>query len=83
VADLRQLGDRLAADALRRRVRRDELGVLGLEALQLAEERVVLVVADLGVVERVVAPRVVLDLPAQLLDAPGDVRAHGATAVSV
>ena len=50
-----QRADRLAADPLRRRVGRDELGVLGLERPQLVEQLVVLVVADLGVVEDVVA----------------------------
>jgi hypothetical protein len=69
VADLRQRADRLGADALRRRVGRDELGVLGLERLQLAVQRVVLVVADLRVVEDVVAMCVVVELRAQLVDA--------------
>ena len=68
VADLREPGDGLVADALRRRVRRDQLGVLGLERLQLAEQRVVDVVADLRVVEDVVAVVVVGDLLAQLGD---------------
>ena len=44
---------------------RDELGVLGLERAQLVEQRVVLVVADLRVVERVVAVAVVGQLAAQ------------------
>jgi hypothetical protein len=44
----------------------DQLGVLGLEAAQLVEQRVVLVVADLGVVEDVVALVVVGELLAQL-----------------
>ena len=66
VADLLELRDRLAADALRRRVGRDELGVLGLDRAQLVEQRVVLVVADLGVVEDVVAVAVVVELLAQL-----------------
>ena len=55
-----------AADPLGGRVGGDQLGVLGLERAQLVEQRVVLVVADLGVVERVVAVVVVVDLLAQL-----------------
>ena len=55
-----QRRDGLAADALGRRVRRDELGVLGLERAQLVEQRVVVVVADLRVVEDVVAVAVVV-----------------------
>jgi hypothetical protein len=66
VPDLLELRDRRAADALRRRVRRDELGMLGLDRPQLVEQGVVGVVADLGVVEDVVAVPVVLELPAQL-----------------
>ena len=46
---------RLAADALGGRVGRDELGVLLLQRAELAEERVELGVADLGIVEDVVA----------------------------
>ena len=45
---------------------RDELGVLGLDPAQLVEQRVVGVVADLGVVEDVVAVPVVGELRAQL-----------------
>ena len=57
--DLLEPRDRLGADALGRRVGRDELGVLGLDRAQLVEQRVVDVVADLGVVEHVVAVVVV------------------------
>ena len=53
-------------DTLRRRVGCDELGVLGLERLQLVEQRVVRAVGDLGVVEDVVAVEVVLDQATQL-----------------
>jgi hypothetical protein len=76
VADLRQRRDRLAADALRRRVRRDELGVRRLDRAQLVEQRVVFVVADLGVVEDVVAVAVVVQLVAQLGGARLDRRAQ-------
>ena len=58
--------DRLAAGPLRRRVGRDQLGVLGLDRPQLIEQRVVLVVADLGIVEDVVAVAVVVELLSQL-----------------
>jgi hypothetical protein len=47
--------------------------VLGLERAELVEQRVVLVIADLGVVEDVVAVAVVLDRPAQLGGALGRV----------
>ena len=61
--------------------------MLGLQRAQLVEQRVVGVVADLGVVEDVVAAVVVLELLAQLGSAPPDVpgdahsssRAAGAT----
>ena len=58
--------DRRAADPLRRRVGRDELGMRGLEGDELAVERVVVLVADLGVVLDVVALRVVGERRAQL-----------------
>ena len=61
-------GSRGRADALRRRVGRDELGVRLLERLQLVEERVVGGVLDLRVVEDVVAVVVVPDEAAELLD---------------
>ena len=71
VRDLVELGDRLAADALGRRVGRDELRVLALDRAQLVQQRVVGVVADLGVVEDVVAVPVVDELLAQLGGALG------------
>jgi hypothetical protein len=66
VRDLGQVGDGLAARSLRGRVGREQLGVLGLDRAQLVEQRVVLVVGDLGVVEDVVAVAVVAQLVAQL-----------------
>ena len=48
VLDGREPFGRAAADALRRRVGRDEIGMLGLERLQLAHQRVELGVGDLG-----------------------------------
>ena len=69
VLDLLELLERRAAHALGRRVRREQLGVLALEVAQLAQQRVVLGVADLRVVEDVVAVVVVLELPPQLVGA--------------
>ena len=69
VADLDQVRDRLAADPLRGRVRRDQLGMLGLDRPQLVQQRVVDVVADLRIVEHVVPVAVVLELLAQLVGA--------------
>jgi hypothetical protein len=73
VADLDQIGDRLPAHTLRGRVRRDQLGMLGFERPQLVQQGVVLVIADLGIVEHVVAVAVVLELPPQLGGALGGV----------
>jgi hypothetical protein len=57
-----------SADALRRRVRRDQVGVLVLEPLQLVVEPVVGGVGDLGIVEDVVAVEVMIQLGAELVD---------------
>ena len=59
---------RLAAHALRRRIGRDQLRMLGLELLQLVHQAVEFGVADLGIVEHVVAVLVVADLVAQRFD---------------
>src|SRR6185369_14423693 len=56
-------------DALGRAVRRDQLGELALQVLELPNQPVVVVVRDLGVVEHVVAVGVVVDLLVQLLHA--------------
>ena len=66
VRDLLELADRLPAHPLGRRVGRQQLRVLALDRAQLVEQRVVGVVADLGVVEDVVAVAVVGELLAQL-----------------
>src|SRR6185437_7802394 len=76
MAHLLQPADRLAAHALGGRVGCEQLRVLALERAQLVQQRVVLVVADLRVVEDVIAARVVLEQLAQLLRAP--VRVAGA-----
>ena len=59
--------DRLAAYPLGRRVRGAKLGMLRLQRPQLVEQGVVGIVADLGIVEDVVAVVVVGDPAAQLL----------------
>src|SRR5947209_1165441 len=65
-----------AAHALGGRIGGDEVGVLLLELGQLAVERVVLSVRQLGLVEHVVEVLVPANLPAELLQASGDVRGH-------
>ena len=60
VRDRREQVGRRAAHALRRRVRRDELGERVLERAELAHQLVVLGVGDLGIVEDVVAVAVVV-----------------------
>ncbi|OIQ78087.1 hypothetical protein GALL_402120 [mine drainage metagenome] len=73
----RESGQRRRADALRRRVGSEQLGMLGLEALQLAIQRVIVGVGDQRCVELVVGARIARDLVAQLADARcGAVVAH-------
>ena len=59
---------RLAAHALGGRVGGDQLGMLGLERLQLVHQAIEFGVADLGIVEHVVAVLVVADFLAQRVD---------------
>ena len=61
-----ELVERRGTHALGRRVGRQELGVLDLEVAQLVQQRVVVGVRDVRVVEDVVAAVVVLDLAPQL-----------------
>src|SRR5690606_6640066 len=63
----REPGDRRAADALCRRVGRDQLGVALLELSQLGEQGVVSLVRDLGLVRYVVQEVVAVDLATQLV----------------
>ena len=70
VRDLTELDLRLCADALRRRIRAEELGIARLEFLQLAKKTVVFGVGDERLVERVVLVVVPLDLFAQRDGAP-------------
>ena len=59
---------RLAADTLRGGIRRDQLGMGGLELLQFLHQPVEFGVADLGIVENVVAILVIANLVAKLVD---------------
>ena len=61
--------DRPAGDALCRGIRRDEIGVIPLERLELFDQRVERVVGDFRVVVDVVALFVVTNLAAELVDA--------------
>ena len=72
--DLGELRRHRCAHELRRRVRRDQLGELGLDLAQLPHQRVVLGVGDRGVVVDVVPPVVLLDLGAQVVDPLLDLR---------
>ena len=56
------------AHALRRRIGRDQLGVFGLQRLQVAHERVVLGVRNAGIVVDVITDIVLLDLGPQARD---------------
>jgi hypothetical protein len=69
VLDVLELLQRPPPHPLSRRLGDDQLRVRRLQLAQLVEQRVVLVVADLGIVEDVVAMVVMLDLAAQLVRA--------------
>jgi len=69
VPDAREPFAHPAADALRRRVGRDELGMLLLQLLELAHQVVELRIADLGLVLDVVQLFVMTDEPSELGDA--------------
>src|SRR4051795_6403959 len=69
-------GGPCGAEALGGRVGRDELGVVALDRAQLVEQGVVDVVADLRVVEDVVAVVVMGELPLELAGARGRRAAH-------
>jgi len=75
-----ELVERLAADAPRRGVGRDEIGVLPLELLQFAEQTVVLGIGDDRPILHVVRPVVPPDLFTQRFDAllrvPSRLRVH-------
>src|SRR5437763_17144086 len=90
MADLDQLRYRLGPDPLGGRVGADQLRMVPLDSPQLVEQRVVLIVSDLGVVEHVVAVVVVLQCPAELPDplvgtvatVPVGRRAHDCTSLA-
>ena len=68
-----------AGDALRRGVRRDQVGILRLERAQLDHQLIVAGVRNLRLVQLVVALVVVRDLRAQLRDSSFGVLSHGPT----
>ena len=72
---LRQLLDRLVADALRGAVGRDQFGVLGLQLLEPLHQAVVFQVADFGRRLDVVLVVVVADLVAKRGDFGGGIGA--------
>ena len=74
--DLRERIDRLIADALRRAVRADQLGMLGLELAQPLDQAIVIGVRDLGLGLDVVLPIVITNLLAQAFDLGLDVLRH-------
>src|SRR5262249_31984551 len=76
VADFGKLSARLAAHALRRRIRGNQIWVLRLELLQLTIQRVELSVANLRLVEHVVEVLMPADLPAKHFEPLLDVGCH-------
>src|SRR5882724_3124797 len=70
--DLREFLERSTPDALRRRIRRGELGMSHFQVGQLPKQLVVLGVRNARVVENVVAVVVRFYLPAKLLRARAD-----------
>ena len=68
VLDRLESFDRPAGDALRRRIGGDEVGMLCLEAFELVQQRVELLVGDLGSVVDVVALFVMADRITQLVE---------------
>ena len=67
--DSRKAFDRMAGDALRRRVRRDEIRVLGLELLEIVQQAIELAVGDFGSGVDVVALFVMADGVAKRFEA--------------
>ena len=70
---VRELAHGKSPDALRRRIRRDDLGMGLLERDQLPDERVVFGIGELGPVLHVIEARV----PPDLLPEPGRSRRRG------
>ena len=72
-----KLGQQLATDALGRRVRRQQFGILLLQPLQFAEQLVVLGIRDGRRIKYVIGVVVALDLAAQFPRALGSKRRRG------
>ena len=70
MCDLDEALARLAANALRGRVRRDEPGMRGFKALEFLHQLIEVGVGELGGVEDIVEMLVAADLVAQLVDLP-------------
>ena len=77
VLDGGELGGNVAADAGRRRIGVGELGMRGLQLLQLAHHAVEIEIRNLGRVFDVVLMIVEFELPAQLLDSSADHKNNG------
>src|ERR1039458_8696825 len=67
---------RLAAHALRRRIGRQQFGMLRLQIAQLPHQRVIFGVADFGLVQDIVQALVMAQPFPQLLDAGGNIFRH-------
>ncbi len=76
MAHRREAFGRAAAYALRRRIERDEIGVIALEILELAQQRIELGVGDLRRGVDVVALFVMADLSAELVYAGGGIHIY-------
>ncbi len=76
VGNLAEAFTRLSPDPLSRGIRGEDLGVFLFECLKLAHQRVVVGVADLGLILHVVLILVMPDLIAQALGSPPGVGAH-------
>ena len=63
-----KFADRRGADALSRRIRCYEFGVLIFETNQFAEDFVVFRIADFGLIEGVVTIVVIIDKPAEIFN---------------
>jgi hypothetical protein len=72
MADLDEPLARRRTHPLRRRIRRDQLGMLRLQRLQLAHQRVIFGVGDLRRIQRMVQVFVMPELLAKSLDFLGD-----------
>jgi hypothetical protein len=67
---------RLAAHALRRRIGRQQFGVLRFQIAQLPHQRVIFGIADFGLVQHIVQALVMAQRFPQLLDLSGNIFRH-------